>query len=365
MQQEIALKDGLIRDFMRKKKLSGLLLRRRDTFAWVTGGRSNYIVRTTEDGFVDLLFTQDKKYCIANNVERFRIVDEELVGLGFEILGYEWWEDKVLAIAGSIVAGGRLGSDIALVGTENVYDEFSELRYSLQPLEVLRYKKIARECTVAVEDTCRELEPDSTENEVCARLVEKAMAKGIDPMVALVAADERIFKYRHPIPTDNKVQRYAMVVICGRKEGLVANLTRFVHFGQLPDELRDKQKKVLEIEAEFLRNTVPGNTVGHVLNCGIQKYADVGYADEWKLLHQGGATGYMNRDYIVTPDMEKVIQSNQAFAWNPSIAGVKLEDTVLTGCDGVDVITQSTDWPGLPVVLTENVTVYRPDILIK
>ena len=365
MNQEIALKDSLIRDFMAKNSLAGILLRRRDTFAWVTGGSENYIVRSTEDGFVDLLFTMDKKYCIANRVEKFRVADEELDGLGFEILEYDWWEDKVYELARSIVLTGKLGSDTGISSTENIYEEFRELRYSLQPVEIVRYKRVGQECTAAVEDTCREIEPGMSEHEVCASLMGKAVAKGIDPMVALVASDERILRYRHPIPTEKKVQNYAMVVICGRKEGLVANLTRFVHFGALPDELKRKQEKVLDIEAEILRSTVPGNTVGYVFQRGVQKYAESGYPDEWKLLHQGGATGYLNRDYIVTPNMKKVICRNQAFTWNPSIAGVKLEDTFITGCDGLDVITMSADWPAIAVHLSENVTVYRPDILIK
>ena len=364
MGYEVAAKDDLLRKFMEKNKLDGVLLRRRDTFSWITGGKENYIVRSTEEGFVDLLITKEKKYCITNKVEKFRIFDEEIQGLGFEALEYEWWQAGVVCIVNNVLQGGSLGSDTDFIGAINIYEKLQELRASLLPCELDRYKDLALQCTEAVENTCLEIKVGDSEHEVCANLVYKAMKNGIDPMVALVASDERIFKYRHPIPTDKKIEKYAMVVICGRKNGLVANLTRFVHFGELDAELLIKRNKVLKIEAEFIKNTTVGNTVANVLKSGINKYAEVGYKDEWQLLHQGGATGYMNREYIATPDMSKVIQLNQPFTWNPSIAGVKLEDTFIVTESGAEVITQSDVWPMIEVDLGNGVSILRPDILV-
>jgi hypothetical protein len=45
--------------------------------------------------------------------------------------------------------------------------------------------------------------------------------------VFLVASDERIAQYRHPLPCSGKaVERYVMVVGCFQREGLVVSLTR-------------------------------------------------------------------------------------------------------------------------------------------
>ena len=59
-------------------------------------------------------------------------------------------------------------------------------------------------------------------------------------VVNLIATDERIFNFRHPLPTHKRLERYAMLVLCGRQRGLVCSITRLVHFGRLPDDLRRK-----------------------------------------------------------------------------------------------------------------------------
>jgi len=43
---------------------------------------------------------------------------------------------------------------------------------------------------------------------------------------------------------------------------------------------------------------------------GIRTYGEVGYPGEWKLYHQGGATGYEARDYIATSKINEVVQPN-------------------------------------------------------
>ena len=39
------------------------------------------------------------------------------------------------------------------------------------------------------------------------------------------------------------------------------------------------------------------------------------------------------------------MQERQAFAWNPTIAGTKVEDTALLVDGTLDMITTSPDWP--------------------
>ncbi|MDE2839692.1 MAG: aminopeptidase P family protein, partial [Chloroflexota bacterium] len=76
-----------------------------------------------------------------------------------------------------------------------------------------------------------------------------------------------------------------------------------------------------------------------------------------------GACGYESRDYKASPVSQEVIQLNQAFAWNPSIAGVKSEDTTLVTAEGIEVLSAaSADWPMIAVDW-QGKTIERPAIL--
>jgi hypothetical protein len=48
--------------------------------------------------------------------------------------------------------------------------------------------------------------------------------------------------------------------------------------------------------------------------------------------------------------MDKV-QNAQAFAWNPSITGSKVEETCIAFEDRIEIITTSPGWPAIPIEL--------------
>ncbi|MCI2455386.1 M24 family metallopeptidase, partial [Listeria monocytogenes] len=99
------------------------------------------------------------------------------------------------------------------------------------------------ETAVIVESVCKEIVPGQTEHEIASLAAKKAIAQGMTIEVLLVATDDRIHQYRHPIPTDKKLQKHALVVLCAERHGLVANVTRSVYFGQLPKELEENKER--------------------------------------------------------------------------------------------------------------------------
>ena len=72
------------------------------------------------------------------------------------------------------------------------------------------------------------------------------------------------------------------------------------------------------------------------------------FPDEWTYHHQGGLTGYLGRETKATPGNATSILPHQVYAWNPSIAGTKSEDTVLIGEQQNDILTATGDWPTTP-----------------
>ena len=72
--------------------------------------------------------------------------------------------------------------------------------------------------------------------------------------------------------------------------------------------------------------------------------------------HQGGLTGYEPREFLAIPGSQEMVVEGQAFAWNPSIAGAKVEDTILVGAAGNEIITLTPSLPattinGIPCAL--------------
>lgn len=362
---EMQQKENSLREYMNARSYEGIVLFRRDTFSWLTCGKTNHIIRSTEFGMTALLITADHKYCIANQVEKYRTMEEELKGLGYELLEINWWEEDYIECVYRQFGKIRLAADKDIPNINNVYEDLKSLRFSLLPEEIERYREVSLICTNAVEETCREIRPGDTEHEACASMIEKIMRVGLEAPVALVASDERIFKYRHPIDTDKKIDKYAMVVLCGRKYGLISNLTRFVHFGKPPEEITRKFELVRKIDAEVITNTVVGRSIADIFKVIVNEYEEAGYKSEWKLLHQGGPTGYATRDFLADPRSKEFVHENQAFTWNPSITGTKSEDTILVRRDGFEILTDSHNWPVVEVKAKNGMTVRKPDLLIR
>jgi Xaa-Pro aminopeptidase len=361
---EISEKQRRVNAFLEAGGYDALLLGGTDNFAWFTAGGDCHVNTAAEAGVGALLIDRERKVLITNNVERGRLLEEELAGQGFEEEISLWVEDGLGAAVGRAAPGAKVAADVAVEGAVVCPAEIARLRWSLTPEEVARYRTLGREVGEAIGEACMALAPGMTEHEAGALLAGAHFERGIAPIVVLVAADERLLKYRHPIPTGNRIERTVMLVVCGRRQGLIVSATRIVHFGPLAEELRKKHQAVMAVDGAFMAHTRPGNRIGEVFGAGLEAYAAQGYAEEWKLHHQGGPTGYAARDYRATADTEDLVELNQAFAWNPSITGTKSEDTMIATTEGPEVISSSPGFPTVQVAV-EGLNVQRPDILVR
>jgi len=297
-------------------------------------------------------------------VERPRLLEEELAeqAVGEDIS--PWAGDALGPAVARVASGQKIASDVPLPGTSECASDIAALRASLTPNEVARYRALGRDVGEAIGEACMNLEPGMAEHEAAAALAAAHFRRGTQPIVVLVAADERLTKYRHPIPTGNEIKRVVMLVVCGRRHGLIVSSTRIVHFGPIPDDLRRKHNAAAAVDAAFIAATRPGTRIGDIFRAGMDAYAAQGYEDEWKLHHQGGPTGYAPRDYRATADTDDLVQRNQAFAWNPSITGTKSEDTIIAAPDGPEIISASPGFPTLTVTAA-GLTFERADILVR
>jgi len=362
---EIKEKERRVRVFLEQKSLSGLLLKRQANFSWMTAGGLNLVGITTEVGAASLLITGDAKFVICNNIEAPRILEEEaLETQGFTAKPFPWQDDREVPIIKELVGGGRLGSDVPFPDAAVLVEEIARLRYSLTPEEHERYRWLGEKVSLALEGTLRETRTGERESEVVGRLCNELWKDRIDPVTLMSAADDRVFRFRHPIPSEKKIEKYLMVSVNARKWGLIVSLTRFVRFGKLPKEIRQKYKANVFVDCAFMASTLPGIPARDILRKGIEAYEKTGYGEEWKLHHQGGSIGYTGRDYRTSFNTPDIVQENQAFTWNPSITGTKSEDTIVASSTGPEMITRPMIYPTLSMEV-EGVAFTRPDILEK
>ena len=95
-------------------------------------------------------------------------------------------------------------------------------------------------------------------------MVGAMVSRGLDVPTCLVAVDGRVFEWRHFLPTSRRLERYAALSVCARKDGLVLSCTRLVHFGPLPEDLGYRVEAVCRIDAELIAATKPGATAGQL-----------------------------------------------------------------------------------------------------
>ncbi len=354
--------------FLSRHKLDGVLLTHRNNFAWITNGRDNRIPNNSPVGVTTIYATASKLVCLANNIEAPRMRDEELVGTGIKTVEFPWY-DRAAAkkVVAGVIDGKKVATDSEDFGLNlpALPADFSELRWSLTAGDIARYKEGAARATAAVEAVCQEVKPGMTEYDIAGALDMFVNSAGCTPVVTLVAADARIAQFRHPIPTGLKVKKMVMLVCCAEFGGMISNLTRWVAFGKLSADLRQRQQAIANIDTAVNLSTRPGRTLGEIFKDLQQAYADNGHAGQWQFHHQGGSTGYAGREAFANPTSAVKVLENQAFAWNPSIVGIKCEDTTLCTAGGTEILTAcSKKWPRTVGHFGKQ-ELSRPDVLVK
>ncbi len=370
MNSEIETKTERLTQMLSAENLGGVLLNSQANFAWATGGSSNGINLSVENGACFLLVgTDGRKFVLANNIEMPRILAEEISDREFEPVEFSWQAEKaagdlVVEKARSLLGGtGEIASDLPLgANVRPVENLIARCRYSLTDGEIERFRQLGKDAGDALGKVFAIIAPGETELEI-ARKVKTALAeRGIEAVVTLVGADQRIEKFRHPVPTANIWKKVLLIAVCARREGLIASLSRIACVGKIPAELSRKTETVAHVFAKFLAATRIGVSGAEIYKVAADTYAENGFADEINRHHQGGAAGYKTRDWVAHPKSLEIVQDRQAFAWNPSITGTKAEETALVTGNEIEIITATPNFPQISVEIN-GTEYFSPGIL--
>ena len=344
LRAEREAKRARLLEWMERERCSGVLLRRHEDLAWITAGQLQARVAIlSETGVAALLLLKDGRgFAIVPNNEAPRLEDEELSGLGFETIMRPWHgfdpAAEAVALGGDgIVADTPAGSlRVASLGG---------LRAPLLAPEIARYRALCRSTAEAVAELLPALEPGVSEYEMEARAADRLLRVGIFPSVLLMAVDERVLHYKHAVARGARLQRFGMLNLCTRRWGLACSITRFVHFGKLPPELEQGFAAAVRVNALLHHATRDGATAGELFRVAAEGYAAAGFPGEEQAHHQGGACGYLEREWVAKPTGREQVHEPEAFAWNPSCRGGKVEDTALAANGAIEVLTRTASLP--------------------
>ncbi|MBE0652375.1 MAG: M24 family metallopeptidase [Bacteroidales bacterium] len=364
--REIDEKMIRVMKFLDDQNLEGILLTTTRNFSWITAGiGDNHIVITSELGPASLLIMKGgRKYLIGDNAEVPHLMDEDLNGLGYLPLQYNWNEDRKMELIKDVAKGKPIGTDTPMGDLFIVENQFARLRHKLTETEIKKQRWLSEQTAEAVASVCRTIEPGMSDRYIEAITSDVLMKKGIRGTVILIGLDDRIVKYCHFPPVGRKLEKYAFVNVCARKWGLITSVGRYVYFGKLPQELNAAVKASAFISAQMIHHTKAGMKASDMFELTKKWYSETGFPEEWKNIHSGGGIGYQEREWVATETSDEVFVYPQSFAWNPFVKATLSFHTIISTEMGIEIVTNIKNWPVIPVTI-EGKTYNMPDILVR
>jgi Xaa-Pro aminopeptidase len=352
---DLAARTDRLDAYLDERGLEAVWFAKPNGFAWLTGG-DNVVDADTDVGVAAAGYDGALRV-ITDNAEADRLADEELPD-AIAVESFPWHADS-LAAAVAERSPAPAAADFDVPGFERV--DGSRLRQPLTEDDVERYRELGREAAAAVETVCRNLEPEDPEYEVAAGIDISLASRDVDTPVVLVGGAERAQRFRHYTPSDATLGDYALVSVTAERAGLYASLTRTVAF-DAPDWLEERHRAAARVEATALAATEAAaageltgsgggdsdaapDTAGDVFDAIREAYDAVGFADEWREHHQGGAAGFAGREWFAAPGGDEPVRRPMGYAWNPTVRGAKSEDTHLVAPDFTETLTKTGQWP--------------------
>jgi len=337
--------------------------------AFFRGAQVSLGFRQETPGRIAICVTKESVVLLGNQTEVSRIAEDELLLLdGLTSRPFRWdeWNLKV-SVKSYLDSKGtkRVCDDIGVFG-ENIEALLEGIYYPLSDEEIKSIRQLAKDTAFIVESVAKNVKPRVTEVRVLGELAGQLVSQGIWPEFIMVAADDRVRRFRHCIAKEIPIRRLALLSATVHRRGLYVSLSRLVSLGSATARWHRLQGACNRIDAMAILLSKPHASTGEIFRAIMQSYVKEGYPGEWLAHHQGGPAGFYGRDYKATEHESRRLVERQPVVWNPTVHGAKSEDTILTGWIGEipEILTETGTWAYYDVSI-DGVTIQRPAILEK
>jgi Xaa-Pro dipeptidase len=340
-----------------------LIITRRDNFAWLSCGGRAVVSYAEPISPVFLVLTPKEKYAVGYSIDLPRTMDDELVGQEYQPVSLPSFGETP-AEAALEVAKGKVAADSLMPGADDIGHALRTLHEPFTPEEMERYCAISQESGLILRELAEWVEPGMSERQVLARMWGLYLQHGFEGVCMFVGSDERIRRYRHPVPSEKRIEKAVLLSPCGSKWGLHVPNSRLVYFEEPPDDIRRRFRAVATMQAAMISTIRPGVKLSSLFDLCMGLFESLGYPEERTVHFHGGPTGYQPSYSERCQDPKEMVKSNMAFAWYMTIAGVKSEELMLVDDQGASLKSVDPEWPMLQIEY-QGRKVAVPDILVR
>ena len=362
---EIKEKVVRIRGRLDKENYDVAVVTRQDNFSWLTCGGSNLVVISSEMGFASLVVDRERVLLVAQSMDAQRMIDEQLGGLTVECVSLRWDEESPAEWIEKYIRNKRVVSDSFFQGARVDVNFFYALHFPLTVAEIAKCRWIGTKTEEAIRTVADELKPGLSELDVKAMLMYELAKCDMFPEVVLVGSDERIKKYRHCIPSENKIGNMVVIHPAARKWGLHANVARMVCLnGKVPEDTKKRFDTARRLLCAALAMCKKGARFADIHQRMGRLFEEYGYKDEFFKHYIGGTAAYFLCRGDVCFDPDAIVENSQAYDWFITITGAKVEELGIFTNGKIEVASLCGKWPSEDCEF-EGVVLPMPQILIK
>ncbi len=339
-----------------------LLLSLPENFSWFTCGGDSRFQSQLDQSQVALFITRKGRVVLTHDAISPQLFDREIAALGFQLKERNWRE-PVEDLYDEITRGRSVISDSGVGRTRQMDDRISQMRAHFSPLTEKNWQQLAALATYAVEATCRNMEPNTSEAEIAGEIAHRSMKRGIVPVQIQIFADERLRRYRHWSFGNGVINNKCTINFIARKKGIHFALSRTVSFTTPTQQQRQEYQQAGEVLAETLPLLNSGTTSERIWQELKKICKEKKLGNQWRAAEFAWQLGYRHPEQVFKPRNDQVFSSSTAWYWQTLAGSTMIGHSFLIGKEISQTWGVSDRWPMREFTTPQGESLLLPEIL--